>query len=92
MAILHLEYLSDDQRDKWLDHVLPLIAGITDRREAGKILRAARKERLAEATEKVRAKYPDKTEDEIASLQAEILRQTTWGRELLKRHNGKSTT
>ena len=33
-----------------------------------------------------------KTEDEIASLQAEILRQTTWGRELLKRHDGKSTT
>jgi hypothetical protein len=69
MAVLRLEYLSDAQRDAWLDHVLPLIAGrITDRREADKILHEARKKRMAEATEKVRAKYPDKTEDEIESL------------------------
>ena len=68
MKLLRLEYLSDAQRDAWLDHILPLIAGITDRREASKILREARKKRMAEVTAKARAKYPDKTEDEIESL------------------------
>jgi hypothetical protein len=81
MAVLRLEYLNDQQRDAWLGRVLPLIVGIKDGREAGKILRAARKERLAEATVRARAKYPDKTEKELERLlwkpQSDLMKMET---------------